>query len=188
MKNEAYFDWLLNRVGVDKGHNGYSCLCEIMYEHQFIPIVEMDDNRWYAARRLRINYADDCGYSIHEQDKVAAEIENEIGDCTFLELLVSLAENMRTETEDGPYDAPASKWFDEMVCNMGLETYTNAMINTYESAYGEADEAIMRVTYRTYRKNGIGGLFPLKKPKLDQREVELAIQLNNYIAENYDIL
>ena len=104
MKNEAYFDWLLNRVGVERGPNGYSCLCEIMYEHQFVPIVGMDDNRWYAARRLRINYADDCGYSIHEQDNVAAAIEEEIGGCTFLELLVSLAENMHTETEDGQPD------------------------------------------------------------------------------------
>ena len=187
--NEGYFKWQMNKVNVSDDENGYSYLCAILHEILFYPLVDMDENRWFEARRYRWDYAAEHGYSeIWQQDEMANQLDETLGGCTVFELLISLAEKMKFETEDGPYDATTEKWFEELISNMGLETYTNREFNENEEAYFEAEEKIQRMIFRRYRASGEGGLFPLRFPRQDQRGVELAIQLNDYLAENYDIL
>lgn len=187
--NEGYFEWLLKKACVTDDENGYSYICAILHEILFYPLVDMDENRWFEARRYRWDYASERGYSeVWQQDEMANQIDEIIGGCTALELLISLAERMHFETQDGPYEAPTGKWFEELIGNIGLETYTNRELNENEEAYFEADEKIQRMIFRQYRASGQGGLFPLRAPRQDQRGVELAIQLNDYLAENYDIL
>ncbi len=187
--NESYFEWLLNKVGVTDDEDGYSYLCAILHEVLFHPLIDMDENRWMEARRYRWDYAVEHGYEeVWQQDEMANQIDESIGGCTVFELLISLAEKMQFETEDGPYDANLAKWFNELIFNMGLKAYTNKEFNMNEAAYFEAEDKINKMIFRQYRATGEGGLFPLRYPKQDQRGVELAIQLNNYLAENYDIL
>jgi hypothetical protein len=41
---------------------------------------------------------------------------------------------------------------------------------------------------RTYTNKGVGGLFPLKRSKNDQRKVEIWYQLQEYLAENSGLI
>ena len=49
------------------------------------------------------------------------------------------------------------------------------------------NDIIDTVNLRKIGWDGEGGIFPLQCPREDQRSVELIIQMNDYIEENYDI-
>ena len=42
-----------------------------------------------------------------------------------------------------------------------------------------------KIIDRGYSRRGVGGLFPLKYSKNDQRKVELWYQMHSYLIENY---
>ena len=188
--NEEYFEWLLNLIDVNKeDQNGYGMLCSIMHDAIFHPILEMDENRWEDGVQYRFDFA-----SWHEKgdskkaSMVADHLDDSLGGCTVLELLISLAEKISWEMEEGPYEARPAKWFEEMISNLGLDIYTNGELMGNEAAYFEVDAILENFVFRRYHYNGEGGLFPLQNPQEDQREVEIAIQKNDYLMENYDIL
>lgn len=188
--NDEYFEWLLNIVGVDSADpNGYGLLCSILHEVIFHPILDMDENRWEDGVRYRFDFA-----LAHEHgDQNAAELvadylDDNLGGCTVLELIISLAEKICWEMEDSQYEAHAGKWFNEMIGNLGLDMYTNQELMDNEAAYFEVDAILERFVFRRYHYNGEGGLFPLQNPNEDQRDQEIAIQMNDYLMENYDIL
>lgn len=187
--NEGYFEWLLNKAGVDCGENGYSYLCSILHEVSYRPMLEMDDNRWHDGVQYRWDYAYSVERgSVNEAELAAGYLDDCLGDCTVLELMLSMAEKMRYETADSMYEAGVGKWFEELIGNLGLDIYTNRELTENENAYFEAEGIVQRFVYRKYDWNGEGGLFPLRFAREDQRKVELIIQMNNYLAENYDVL
>ena len=186
---ESYFQWLLNRAGVSDGDSGYVYLCSIMHEIEFYARHGMDENWCQNGIRYRWDYADEKeGVGTQASDLTAGYLDDCLGGCTVLELVLSLAENIAYETQDSLYSAGVGKWFEELISNLGLDLYTNRELMENEHAYFEAEGIIQRFVYRQYAWNGEGGLFPLRAPMEDQRFVELSIQMNNYIAENYDVL
>ncbi|MFZ1684153.1 MAG: hypothetical protein WAU88_08510, partial [Candidatus Zixiibacteriota bacterium] len=52
-----------------------------------------------------------------------------------------------------------------------------------DQAEATIDEVLNRVIFRTYDARGNGGLFPLRRPQRDQREVELWYQASAYLLE-----
>lgn len=187
--NEEYFEWLLNKAGVDDGDHGYSILCSVMHEMIFYPILEMDADRWEDGVRYRYEFA----FWHENQDERAADIlteqlDDQLGGCTMLELVISLIDKMSFEMLDSQYEAGPGKWFEELIGNLGLDVYTNKEFMENEAAYFEVDQTLERVIFRKYNYNGEGGFFPLRRAEDDQRSTELIIQMNNYLAENYDIL
>lgn len=187
--NEEYFEWLLNKAGVDEEDNGYSILCSVMHEMIFYPILEMDADRWEDGVSYRYTFA----FEHENRDEQAADIlteylDDQLGGCTVLELVISLIDKMSYEMLDSQYEAGPGKWFEELICNLGLDVYTNHEFMENEAAYFEVDQILERVIFRKYDYNGEGGFFPLQSASEDQRDVELVIQMNNYLAENYDIL
>ena len=50
-------------------------------------------------------------------------------------------------------------------------------------AYETVEEILNRVVWRTNESDGTGGLFPLSRPYLDQRDVEIWSQLNAFLLE-----
>jgi hypothetical protein len=64
--------------------------------------------------------------------------------------------------------------------NLDLERYND------NTPFSDAaiDELLDRVIWRTYRRNGAGGLFPLKRTREDQRQVEIWYQLCAYLLED----
>lgn len=173
--NEKYFEWLLNKAGVDD----YRCLCSILHEVIFYPIIEMDENRWEDGVKYRYDFANTM--------EEAEQINNELGGCTMFELILSLAEKMSFDMQGSVFEAGTGKWFEELIGNLGLDMYTDSEIMTNEDAYYEVTDILERVIFRRYKWNGEGGLFPLRDPDQDQRDVEIEIQRNLYLMENYDI-
>lgn len=71
-------------------------------------------------------------------------------------------------------------WFWKILENAGLEKYTDEQFDEWK-VYQILDD----IVDRRYNRNGFGGLFPLRKPKKDQRKVELWYQMCAYLVENY---
>ena len=185
-----YLCYLMNRIHLEaEGNDGYLCLCQLLQEIEFQPQVDMDENRCEECHELRRCFNEEEYGGQNMDGLMATDILNvELPvNGTMLELLIVLAERMAYEMSDSEYEAPPRKWFMEMLCNCGVsENLKN--INFDE----EGNEETIRDTMHTviFHKtgwDGEGGLFPLVYPQYDQRKVELIIQMNNYLEENYDI-
>lgn len=66
-----------------------------------------------------------------------------------------------------------------MIENLNLKKYTDRETLPVKTI----DDILQQVIFRTYTASGIGGLFPLKSPRDDQRRVELWYQLCSYLLE-----
>ena len=107
--------------------------------------------------------------------------------CSMLELLVVLVRRLNYELLDSQYEADIWKWTEELLANAGLSQFVNARFEADEHASEHVTQILKDIIYRQYGFDGEGGFFPLKCPRYDQRNVELLIQMNNYIEENYDM-
>ena len=71
-------------------------------------------------------------------------------------------------------------WFWMFLDNIGLLYFTDSEWNEEL-----VSRTILTWLSREYDRTGQGGLFPLREPYEDQREVPLWNQLNAYIIENF---
>ena len=145
----------------------YWVLTAAMLRKEFVWFVPNDDNRLEDGRLLRFDFI--------AEEELDVEREWIEQGCSFLEMLVALV--TRLTFEDG---TPKNAWFMELLNNLGLTECTDA--EPYPPA--DIEDILDRVIWRTYRANGRGGLFPLRRPKQDQREVEIWYQLSAYLIEN----
>lgn len=185
-----YICWLMNQASTDaEGDDGYGLLCTMLASSPFHCLNDRDENRVEEALELRREWAEYETGDICEQDELIEEAGNSLpyGECSMLELLIILSRKIHYEMLEGPYEAEIGKWFRELIDNCGLGFYTNAEIKKAEDAAKEIGDILERIVFRLYDWDGEGGLFPLKHSSVDCRVEELLIQMNNYIAENYDI-
>lgn len=170
--DELYFEWLYSQVASVKLTNPkrtYWKLFKILYTKEFVWIVPNDDNRIEDGKDLRIEFLERRQIDQADIDRDWMMLE-----CSMLELLVGISRRLAFLTSDKPYI-----WFWEMLENIGLSKY-----NDNEHIPRElVEEKLDRVIWRTYNFNGRGGLFPLRRPRKDQRDVEIWYQLNSYILE-----
>lgn len=180
-----YLCYLMNRAQMEaEGIRGYLSLCSILQETEFLPILEMDENRCYDCRNLRRDYAEETGEP--EYGDILDGLYGENG--TMMELMTVLAERMEFELADSEYEASTRKWFLEMMENCGLISVQNQDFEDDEDGVSDMVRDILdTVIFRKFGWDGENGLFPLRYPRGDQRYNELITQLNNYIEENYDI-
>lgn len=168
--DELYLKWLYSQTGSTKLKNPsktYWSLFRLLYTKQFIWFIPNDDNRSEDGKDLRYEFID------------AEQIENvdidwmDLG-CSMLELLIGLSRRLSFEAEGEP-----RVWFWHLIRNIGLDIYTdNVPIPTEE-----VDEQLNQIIWRTYEPDGLGGLFPLKWPEMDQRDIEIWYQMSGYILE-----
>lgn len=172
--DDVYFEWLYNIVAVSRNRNpsnSYWNLCRKLYTTEFIWYVANDDNRVEDGRELRFEFFDKENIEI---DRAVMDW-TELG-CTMLELLIVLARMAAFET-----DKPVAEWFWRLMHNLELERYSD---DIYEiSIQEEVEEVLERVVNRTYSPDGVGGLFPIRHPARDQRNIELWDQMSAYLLE-----
>jgi hypothetical protein len=89
--------------------------------------------------------------------------------------LVALARKAEFET-----DLSLRDWFWIFLDNLGIAELSDARRNVSR----KVAEVIDILIWRTYRDDGRGGMFPLRRPAQDQTKVELWYQLNEYLVEN----
>jgi len=179
--DELYFPWLYSQVGSVELANPsrtYWNLLRILYTKEFFWIIPNDDNRAEDGKELRFEFIGEMRLDDVDQDWLEMS-------CSFLELLIGLSRRLAFEGE-----GEACDWFWELMENLGLEVYTDDTLMAAEEMdlvdeelAEEIDEVLNTVIFRTYERDGSGGLFPLKKAAEDQREVELWYQLSAYLLE-----
>lgn len=168
--DELYFTWLYGQVGSITDRNPSRSYWKVLlqlHKKPFIWFIPNDDNRAEDGRSLRQEFLD---YErISEVDRQWLKCS-----CSMLELLVSLSRRLSFEDDGEP-----RAWFWHLMENLGLDKYND---NTLVPER-EIDKILDEVIWRTYRRNGNGGLFPLRRPYEDQREVEIWYQMNDYLLE-----
>lgn len=166
--NDAYFRWLCGLVG----REGYGRLLTILHRKDFFWSVPNDDNRAFEGKELRCRFCEECNiYYDYEQFNEAA---------SMLELIIGLAYRCESIMIDQMDNWDVLYWFWKILENAGLEKYTDEQFDEWK-VYQILDD----IVDRRYNRNGFGGLFPLRKPKKDQRKVELWYQMCAYLVENY---
>lgn len=171
--DELYTVWLTSQVSNVKLKNPsrtYWSVLRQMHCKPFVWLVPNDDNRVQDGLYLRDEFA-----ALHTE----VEIDRNWYDleCSMLEMLIGLSRRLAFESEGEPRE-----WFWHLLETMGLTTWCADKHYNLEIAE-KIDEVMDRVIWRTYSRDGYGGLFPLGHAERDQRRVELWYQLNAYLME-----
>lgn len=170
--DEQFLSWLYSQVGSVKQRNRsrtHWSLARQLYMTEFIWFIPNDDNRLEDGRNLRYEFLD--------TQRIENPDPNWLGmDCSMLEMLIALARQLAF-LADGATDV----WFWHLIEQMDLEQYNDK--NYDETAKRRINRACERIIWRTYSPSGRGGLFPLRRPQEDQREIELWYQLSAYLLE-----
>lgn len=184
MSANNYLRWLMNQAQIEaEGPEGYSRLCETLQGIYFVSKIAFDENRVEEGKALRSEWAESEYGDISELERELIPYT-----CTALELILVLARRMCYEMSDSQFEAGMGKWMAELLENAGLATFRNDIFEMNpEYAVAKIKNILHDIIYRKYLWTGEGGFFPVRWAGCDQRGVELLIQMNNYLAENYDI-
>jgi hypothetical protein len=165
------YDLVVPVLQVD-GLSSYGTVCTAMHNLIFKDKVPHDSNRIAEAADLRNAFLDTNPRSgTRDWNDVLAR------DASIFEVLVELARraNFMIELDD-------MKWFQIFLKNLGLDRYCDWYCLSHGT--GHIFRVLRRFNERTYKPDGSGGLFPLKNPGGDQREIELWYQLGAWVNEH----
>lgn len=169
----CYRNWLLTEMCAD----GYSILFDHLYNTEFKWTLDRDEHRAMAGQNLRRRFEDFA--------QIPAPDEWSEWPCSFLEMVIALAYSIEDSIMYDPdLGDRVSEWFWMMMTNLGLHVCTDRWLGQNgQSGLSYIDDIVQTVMNRTYDFDGSGGLFPLKYPDTDQRNVEFWYQANAYILE-----
>ena len=76
----------------------------------------------------------------------------------------------------------------EIIENLGLKRYDDDQFgDNFVRCKIEIREILSMLNNRSYKRNGVGGMFPLLFPEKNQKKVEIWYQMQAYINEEYRI-
>ena len=170
----AYYHWIFEQVMFKEMKNNgrnYNLLLNYLKSVPFRWSIDRDSNRAADGRNLRYIFEVETGKELL--------LGKEPVNC--LEVFIGLSARMNDDIFEILPGASPARFFWMMMENCGLDTFTN-------ECFDEEDVELIlnKILDRKYSKTGNGGLFPLKHPKKDQRNVELWYQMQAYILENFD--
>lgn len=169
--NNEYFEWMYNLVcdGRYCNETSYRKLLMRLHSTEFIFIIPMDENRAVDGVSLRYRFA-----LSQEQEELADYID---GPCSVLEMMVALAtrceESLMDDLEIGER---TGQWFWNMITSLGLGSESDTR---FDRRYVE--DVVEHFLYREYEPDGRGGLFTIKNCRRDLREIEIWLQMNEYL-------
>lgn len=177
IRNE-YFQWLCSLVGADEPDHSYLLLMKMLHQKEFVWTIRNDENRGDDGCRMRDIFADETDF----RDYTCLDEP-----CSVLEMLVALAiriaDNFDTEEEE----SHLRFWFWKMIENLWSSDMVDLddehFIKYGYSWYTFGDKVDLWLS-RQYRKDGFGGIFPLKFAQKNQRKVEIWYQMQAYLIEN----
>jgi len=182
LNGRDYLCWLMNQGQINaEGPDGYLRLCEIMNSVYFVSLVAFDENRAEEGKALREEWGESRGDILEPGTLIPYT-------CTMLEMIVILGRRMEYEMMDSQFEAGTGKWVRELLENAGLAYFRNDIFDIDpEYSANRIRKILSDIIYRRYGRDGTGGFFPVTDRNVDQKGEELLIQMNNYLAENYDI-
>lgn len=143
-----------------------------MHKIPFAALVPHDDNRIGDVTALRQLF--------QEEEHIREPLDQNdlmFPDATILEVLIGLAKRATFMVGKGE-----GWWFDLFIKNLGLVKYNDIFCTDNSSRW--IVRVLDKFNNREYKADGTGGLFPLKIPNQDQRQVELWYQMGAYMTEN----
>lgn len=170
--DEVYLIWLYGQVANIKTRSPsrtYWNLFLALFKTEFVWFVPNDDARAADGRELRIQF-------ILDEEILEVDPDWMEEGCSFLEMLIALSRRAAYMTDDN-----APRWFWHLIDNMGLTECTDTF--NEECLPEIVREVTDQIIFRSYAQDGRGGLFPLKRPQMDQTKTELWYQLNAYVLE-----
>lgn len=168
--DDAYLRWLYQQVTQVQNKNpsrSYWTLLRQLYTTEFVWFVPNDDNRAEDGRDLRYEFLEETGFPGADEEWL------NMG-CSMLEMLIALSRRLSFEADGEP-----RAWFWHIMRNLKLDTMSDAVPYSEE----DVDEVLGNVIWRTYKKNGQGGMFPLKHATEDQTQVEIWYQVAAYLTQ-----
>lgn len=172
--DEHYFRWLYSQVlplQTRKSSRTFWNLLRQLFTKEFVWFVPNDDNRLEDGRDLRHEFLQSDDSLPRDEDWL------NLG-CSMLEMLIALGRRLAFQMEGEP-----RFWFWTLLENVDLHELND---RDYKNSEEEVNEVLERIIWRNYNEDGHGGLFPLKHPDRDQREVELWYQMSAYILEQWE--
>lgn len=173
----AYFSWLYHQavaVNDEESPLSYSSVCLQMHSIHFNDSVSNDSNRSADGIELRNEFVATLP-GIEASDYTDL---HSIGKATLLEVFVALAR--RAEGIIGSLDA--REWFSIFLTNLRLKAYCDPRYTPRDQI--RVGKILHTMNDRTYSPSGKGGLFPLERPREDQRKMELWHQMSAFMNEN----
>lgn len=175
-----YFEWMYHLVCNERHYNkvSYRKLLQFLNSVDYIPTMEMDENRMADGVDFRYEFGYENGYS-NEYIRDNLDIYN----CTILEMMIALAFRVESQiTLDSTCGNRLGQWFWNMIVNLGLNHMND---NNFDEQY--CKYAIDIFLDHKYQANGEGGLFRLDNPPEDMRTVDIWCQCMWYLNETiYD--
>jgi hypothetical protein len=174
--DDRYLSWLQRQLEPATQRNparSHWLLIEQLYKTEFSWFVPNDDNRLYDGLDVRQEFIDDNeggdvpGYWLAEP-------------CSFLEMVIALSRRMAFQTT-----LEADYWFWNIMENLELRQFVDEIYD--EDVMLKVESTLQCVMKRTFMADGRGGMFPLRHPGNDQRDVEIWYQMSQYILENIDV-
>lgn len=174
--DRRYFKYLINQIPYKAVNvEDYNSLLTFLFTHEFVwcKQTETDANRADDGIRLRLLYFQD--------EKRLRSTGAMRRPCNVLEMMVALSIRIDSDIMgEAGEKSNAGKWFWEMIANLGLIGQTDMMFDEHY-----VSNVIGRWIGRAYKKDGEGGLFPLRRTRVDQRNVPIWDQMGEYLVENY---
>ena len=168
---DLYFKWLCEVVDCPPE---YTDLLQKLDSRVFTWRIRNDSNRAQDGLALRSRFIDETGAKVTEEIFMRP--------CSVLEMMVALACRIEDDIMFDPsYGDRAPQWFWIMVSNLGLDGMDNEHFDNEN-----VDQVLNVLLGRSYFMNGTGGLFPLKRPKVNQRRVEIWYQMSEFLVENFE--
>lgn len=162
--DEKYFKWLAYQVHSNEiVVNSYIPMLRLVHDKEFAWIVPNDDNRIEDGRDLRAEYT-----------QASRHIYDDHG-VTTLEVLVALSRRVAFNAGGEP-----EHWAWTLIENLRLDKYQGDLTTREIDAVNNILDTLI---WRNYKRNGLGGFFPLKRPQDDQIQVEIWYQMSAYINE-----
>lgn len=160
--DDQYLDYLESQIGFEGGE--YRDLVILMHEKEFgVWLIDNDDNRLVDALDVRAMWLMDFNGSGLQ------------GPVSFLEVLIGLSRRLAFMAGQS-----AEGWAWQLLVNLELHRMRDPL-SRYRMA--KTDDILEAVIWRTYGPDGTGGFFPLSRPQMDQRKVELWYQMCAYVEE-----
>ena len=174
--NEEYFAWMYQLVcGAQTLKNlSYRMLLLHLNEREFIPVIDMDENRVADGIELRYRF----GYE-HRLPEPVIAVELDIRPCSILEMMLALS--LRCEEHimaDSDIGDRTGQWVWNMIVNLGLASMNDARYDRKK-----VDEILDRFLNREYEFHGEGGLFTVRHGHRDMRKAEIWYQAMWYFNE-----
>lgn len=137
--------------------------------------IAKDENRAEDGKAYRSKFLKTVKASREDIDEFLSM------ECSVLEMLIGLAIRIDFDYIGDPGNPHPDMFFLEMLRNLGIELNRRSKPNRYQ-------KKIDVWLDRQYRRDGVGGIFPVYSDPRDQRELETWEQMNAYLFQNYNQL